>query len=133
MDLAAALHERVLAIKLRGVGADLDQIAEAQSALAQLHLRWGNPSRARELWTEAVGTFKRRKGPRLAAAYEALAAVEEQGGRLHDALAQLDASPVRLWEKLAAAASPGTGSQSGIAGANPGPASHKRERGDLRS
>ena len=65
-------------MKLRAVGADLEQIAEAQSALAQLHMRWGNHSRARELLMEAIGTFKRRKGPRMASAYEALAVVEEK-------------------------------------------------------
>ncbi len=99
LDRAAAEHERVLGLKLRAVGADLEQIAEAQFGLAQLHMRWGNLSRARELWMEAIGTFKRRKSPRLAVAYEALAAVEEKGGRLQDALAQLNHASL-VWESL---------------------------------
>ncbi len=98
-DRAAAEQERVLGLKLRAVGADLEHIAEAQSALAQMHMRWGNHSRARELWMEAIGTFRRRKGPRLAVAHEALAAVEERGGRLHDALAELSRAG-QVWEAL---------------------------------
>lgn len=98
-DRAAAEHERVLELKLRAVGADLEQLAEAQSALAQLHMRWGNYSRSRELWMEAIGTFRRRKGARLAIAYEALAALEEKGGRLHDVLAQLSRA-CQVWESL---------------------------------
>lgn len=96
---AAAQHERVMTLKLRAVGADLEQIAEAQSELAQLHVRWGNPGRARELLTEAIGTFKRRRGPRLAMAYEALASVEESSGRLHDALIQVTHAS-GIWERL---------------------------------
>jgi tetratricopeptide (TPR) repeat protein len=99
LQSAAAQHERVLSMKLRGVGADLEQIAEAQSALAQSHVRWGNQSRARELLMEAIGTFKRRKGARLASAYEALAAVEEKAGRLQDALLQLNHAAV-VWDSL---------------------------------
>jgi tetratricopeptide (TPR) repeat protein len=99
LDRAAEEHERVLGLKLRAVGADLEQIAEAQADLAESHMRWGNHSRARELWMEALGTFKRRKGPRLAAAYEALAAVEQKGGRLQDALVQLHHAS-QVWETL---------------------------------
>jgi tetratricopeptide (TPR) repeat protein len=99
LDQAAAQHERILGMKLRAVGADMEQIAEAQSDLAQLHTRWGNHSRSRELWMEALGTFKRQKGPRLAVAYEALAAVEENGGHLQDALVQLEHAK-QVWESL---------------------------------
>lgn len=99
LDRAAAEQERVLGLKQRAVGADLDQLAEAQSGLAQLHMRWGNYSRSRELWMEAIGTFKRRRGARLAVAYEALAALEEKGGRLHDVLAQLSHA-CQVWESL---------------------------------
>jgi tetratricopeptide (TPR) repeat protein len=96
---AADQHERVLGLKLRAVGADLEHIAEAQSSLAALHMRWGNPARARELLMEAAGTFKRHRGPRLAVAYEALASVEEKSGHLHDALLRL-AGASEVWEKL---------------------------------
>lgn len=96
---AAAQHERVMTLKLRAVGADLDEIAEAQSDLAQLHIRWGNAGRARELLTEAIGTFKRHRGPRLATAYETLALLEENSGRLHDALLRL-ARASEVWEHL---------------------------------
>jgi tetratricopeptide (TPR) repeat protein len=99
VDVAAAEHERVLALKLRGLGVNLDQLAESQFAMARLYVRWGNPSRARELLAEAIGTFKRRRGPQLAAAYEALADVEEQGGHLREALSQL-AHACRVWESL---------------------------------
>jgi len=95
---AAAQHERVMALKLRAVGADLVQIAEAQSELAQLHVRWENPGRARELLMEAIGTFKRQRGPQLAIAFEALASVEETSGRLHDALLRLTHAS-EVWER----------------------------------
>ncbi len=99
LDRAEAEHERVLGLQLRAVGADLEDIAAAQSDLAQLHTRWGNYSRARELWMEAIGTFKRRKDSRLAVAYEALAVVDEKGGHLQDALTQLECASV-VWGSL---------------------------------
>jgi hypothetical protein len=99
LDSATAQHERVLALKLRGVGANLDELAESQFGLAQLYVRWGNLSRARELLAEAIGTFKRSRGPRLATAYEALAEVEEKGGLLRDAHLQLTHAS-RVWESL---------------------------------
>jgi tetratricopeptide (TPR) repeat protein len=97
LDQAAAEHERILGLKLRGLGVNLDELAESQYGLAQLYVRWGNPSRARELLVEAIGTFKRTRGPRLAVAYEALADVEEKSGRARDAYLQLTHAS-RVWE-----------------------------------
>ncbi len=99
LDAAAAQQERVLGLKLRVVGADLDEIAEAQTALAELYIKWNNLSRARELLMEAIGTFKRKKGARLAAAYETLASVEERSGRFPDALREL-ARAGAVWETV---------------------------------
>jgi tetratricopeptide (TPR) repeat protein len=94
---AAALHERILSRKLLGVGIDLEEIAQVQAQLAQRHVRWGNISRARELLSEAIGTFKRTKGPRLAEAYEALAEMEEDCGHLQEAWRQF-ALAAPIWE-----------------------------------
>ena len=99
IETAAAEHERILGLKQRTLGVNLDQLADSQFALARMYVRWGNPSRARELLAEAIGTFKRTRGPQLAAAYEALADVEEEGGRLREALAQLTHA-CRVWEGL---------------------------------
>ena|SRR5712691_1427072 len=51
--------------------------------------RWSNYSRSRELLSEAIGTFGRTKGPRLASALETLAHVEELSGHLRSAIAEL--------------------------------------------
>ena len=83
---AAAEHERALTAKLRMMGRDLDGIAEAQWELAHRYLEWGNQSRARELLLEAVSTFERTGGLRLATAYEALARVEEENACYQEAL-----------------------------------------------
>jgi tetratricopeptide (TPR) repeat protein len=98
-EAAATMHERVLAQKLREVGLDLEQIAQDQTGLAAMHVKWGNPSRARELLMEAIGTLRRTKGVRLAAAYESLAMIEESSGHLQDALKQL-ANASSVWENL---------------------------------
>jgi tetratricopeptide (TPR) repeat protein len=83
---AAAEFERVLTAKLRMMGQDLDGIAEMQWELAQRYLDWGNNSRARELLLEAVATFERSGGVRLARGYEALARLEEDNGCFPEAL-----------------------------------------------
>ena len=83
---AAAEFERVLIAKLRTMGQDLDGIAETQWELAQRYLEWGNHSRARELLLEAVATFERTGGIRLATAYEALARLEEDNACYQEAL-----------------------------------------------
>jgi bifunctional pyridoxal-dependent enzyme with beta-cystathionase and maltose regulon repressor activities len=44
-----------------------------------------------------IGTFKRKKGARLAVAYELLAHVEEYSGRFRDALVELERA-AKAWE-----------------------------------
>ena len=51
--------------------------------------------------TEAVGTFKRTGGARLAAGYEALAQMEEATGHYHEALREL-ARAGKVWESVKA-------------------------------
>ncbi len=97
LEAAAALYERVLGQKLLVVGGDLDELAEMQFGLATMYINWSNYARARELLSEAVGTFKRKKGPRLAVTYETLAHVEECCGRYREAIAEL-AKAGKVWE-----------------------------------
>lgn len=99
IDGAAAQLERVLALKLRVVGLNLDTVADAQWDLAQRYMEWRRYSRARELLMEAVGTFKRTGGLRLAAGYEALAQLEEDTGHYHEALREL-ARAAKVWESV---------------------------------
>jgi len=100
-DIAGATeqYERALGLKLRIVGADLDDVAEMQAGLARVLLKWRNYSRARELLMEAIGTFKRTRGARLAATYETLAEVEEQSGHCREALREL-AKAGNVWESI---------------------------------
>ncbi|MEQ1884409.1 MAG: tetratricopeptide repeat protein [Bryobacteraceae bacterium] len=98
---AATQHERRLGLKLRVVGADLTQIAREQMTLSENYSRWGNTSRARELVMEAIGTFRRERGPALAAAYEALAAIEESRGHYSDAVHEFEHA-AKIWEMLPA-------------------------------
>ncbi len=101
IDAAAAQFERVLNLKLRTVGMDMDTVAEAQFELALRYRDWRRYSRARELLMEAVGTFKRTGGARLAAGYEALAQLEEDTGHYHEALREL-ARAGKVWESVKA-------------------------------
>jgi tetratricopeptide (TPR) repeat protein len=94
---AAQQWERSLMLKQRIVGGNMDAIAQMQADLARTYTRWRNYSRARELLMEAVGTFKRTGGARLALAYEALAAVEEASGHFPQALAELTCAG-KVWE-----------------------------------
>ena len=48
---------------------------------------------------EAVGTFKRTGGARLASGYEALAQLEEDTGHYHEALREL-ARAGKVWESV---------------------------------
>ena len=98
MEAAAREYERVMELKHRVLGRDMDEIAEMQFSLASLYMGWGTYPRARELLLECIGTFKRTAGPRLAVAYEMLAQVEEFSGRFHDAVRELDRAG-RVWEK----------------------------------
>lgn len=99
-DTEAAAHEyeRVMELKHRVLGRDMDEIGEMQFSLASLYVGWGNYPRSRELLLECIGTFKRKAGPRLAVAYELLAQVEELSGRFHDAVRELDRAG-KVWEK----------------------------------
>jgi tetratricopeptide (TPR) repeat protein len=95
---AASEYERVLLLKQRDLGKDPEDLAVLQFSLATLYTNWGNYPRARELFAECLGTFKRTAGPRLAVAYEAVAQVEELSGRFHDAVRELERAG-KVWEK----------------------------------
>jgi tetratricopeptide (TPR) repeat protein len=97
IDSAAALYERALELKDRLVGGDPEELAEMQFGVASLYLDWGNFCRARELLAMCIGTFRRKKGPRLALAYEMSALIEERSGRFKDALADLERGS-KAWE-----------------------------------
>jgi tetratricopeptide (TPR) repeat protein len=97
IDAAAALYERALELKDRVMGSDQEDLGEMQFSVAGLYIEWGNFSRARELMAMCIGTFKRKKGPRLAVAYETSAHIEEYSGRYTDALADL-AKAAKIWE-----------------------------------
>ena len=99
IDGAAAQLERVLDLKLREVGTDLDTVADAQWELAVRYIGWRRYSRARELLMEAVGTFRRTGGARLAKGYEALGQLEEDSGHYHEALREL-ARAAKVWESV---------------------------------
>jgi tetratricopeptide (TPR) repeat protein len=99
IDGATDQYERALGLKLRIVGADLDEIAEMQAGLARILMKWRNYSRARELLMEAIGTFKRTRGARLAATYETLAEVEENSGHYQAALRELSQAG-KVWESV---------------------------------
>lgn len=97
IEAAAALYERALEMKDRMVGSDQEELAEMQFSVATLYVEWGNYSRARELLAMCIGTFKRKKGPRLAVAYEMVARVEELSGRYRDAVVELERAG-KIWE-----------------------------------
>ena len=97
IESAASLYERALELKDRIVGGDQEELAEMQFGVAGLYIDWGNHSRARELLAMSIGTFKRKKGARLAVAYELLAHVEEYSGRFRDALVELERA-AKAWE-----------------------------------
>jgi len=99
IDGAASQLERVLDLKLRQVGTDLDTVADAQWELAVRYIGWRRYSRARELLMEAVGTFRRSGGARLAKGYEALGQLEEDSGHYHEALREL-ARAAKVWESV---------------------------------
>jgi len=84
-------------LKDRLVGSDQEDLSEMQFSVACLYIEWGNFSRSRELLAMCIGTFKRKKGARLAVAYETLAHIDEYSGRYNDALAEL-ARAAKIWE-----------------------------------
>jgi tetratricopeptide (TPR) repeat protein len=97
IEAAAAAYERALEMKDRLVGSDMEGLAEMQFSIANLYIDWENLSRARELLAMCIGTFKRKRGARLAIAYETLATIDERSGRPNDALAEL-AKAAKVWE-----------------------------------
>lgn len=99
IDAAAALIERVLTWKLRTVGTNLDEVADIQASVARRYMAWGRYARARELLMEAVGTFKRTGGARLALGYESLARIEEETGHYHEAIGELGRAG-KVWETI---------------------------------
>jgi tetratricopeptide (TPR) repeat protein len=101
IDGAAELYERVLMLKLRTVGGDMEDLADMQFGLANLYIQWANYARSRELLAEAIGTFRRKKGARLAIAYETAAHVNECSGRYLEAIAEL-ARAGKVWEACGA-------------------------------
>ena len=99
IDAAVAIWERVLSLKLRVVGANQDEIADLQASLAQRYIGWRRYSRARELLMEAVGTFKRTGGRKLAFGYELLSMLEEEAGLYHEAIRELGRAG-KVWESI---------------------------------
>lgn len=99
IEEAANLYERALQLKLRVLGADQNELAEMQFGLAGIYIGWANYARARELLSEAIGTFRGKKDARLAITYETIAHVEEYSGRYPEAIAEL-AKAGKIWELL---------------------------------
>jgi tetratricopeptide (TPR) repeat protein len=97
IESAASLYERALELKDRIVGGDQEELAEMRYSVASLYIEWGNYTRARELLAMCIGTFRRKKGARLAVAYELVAHVEEYSGRYKDALVELERAG-KAWE-----------------------------------
>lgn len=97
LDGAAELFERALALKQRLIGSDLEELADLQFGLAGMYIGWSNYARARELLAEAIGTFRRKKGARLAIAYEMSAHINECCGLYLEAVADL-AKAEKVWE-----------------------------------
>ncbi len=103
LDGAAFQYERVLQIKMRKLGVEnLEDVAQMQYHLANLHINWGNLGRARELLQECIGEFRRHGGPRLAIALELLGQLEESLGHYNAAIEELEKAG-RAWERCGAA------------------------------
>jgi tetratricopeptide (TPR) repeat protein len=95
LDGATALYERILG--LQPGSKNLEEVAWMQYCLACLAIGWGGYERARELLTECIVVLEQTGGSRLAVAYESLAHVEEQEGRISFALDEL-AKATEVWE-----------------------------------
>jgi tetratricopeptide (TPR) repeat protein len=96
LDGATALYERILG--LQAGSKNLEEVAWMQYCLACLAIGWGGYSRARELLTECIAVLEQTGGSRLAVAYESMAHVEEQDGRMSFALEEL-AKATEAWEQ----------------------------------
>jgi tetratricopeptide (TPR) repeat protein len=99
LEGAAQQYETALTRKLRTIGANMDELAEMQFGLANLHINWQHYSRARELLYEAAGAFRRKGGVRLAVTYETLGHVEECSGRYNDAVKEFTLAG-KVWEGM---------------------------------
>jgi len=99
LDGAAEQYETALTYKQRLIGSNMEDLAELQFGLANLHLEWSHLSRSRELLMEAASVFARKGGVRLAVTYETLAHVEECSGRYGDAVKQLTLAG-KVWEGM---------------------------------
>lgn len=97
-ESAAQEYERMLTILQREVGRSLEENGEMQFSIASEYIRWGEYTRARELLTECLGSFKRAGGPRLAVGHELLAQTEEALGHFTDAVREL-ATAAKAWAK----------------------------------
>ena len=95
LEGATALYERVLG--LQPGSKNLEEVAWMQYCLACLAIGWGGYERARELLTECIAALEQTGGSRLAMAYESLAHVEEQEGRISFALDALGKATA-AWE-----------------------------------
>ena len=96
LDGATALYERILG--LQPGSKNLEEVAWMQYSLACLAIGWGGYERARELLTECIEVLEQTGGSRLAVAYESMAHIEEQDGRISFALDQL-AKATEAWEQ----------------------------------
>jgi tetratricopeptide (TPR) repeat protein len=94
---AIEVYDHALELMDRIVGADPDEIAEMQFSVASLYVVWEHYAGARELLAMCLGTFKRKKGPRLAVAYELAANIEEISGRYLSAIAELERA-AKIWQ-----------------------------------
>lgn len=81
LDGAVAQYERAMRLKERMVGVDLEEFAEMQVTVARLYIQWHRYGPARELMAQAMGRLSRRPGPRLTAALETMADLEDASGR----------------------------------------------------
>ena len=95
LDGATALYERILG--LQPGSKNLEEVAWMQYCLACLAIGWGGYERARELLAECIAVLEQTGGSRLAMAYESLAHVEEQEGRISFALDALGKA-TEAWE-----------------------------------
>jgi tetratricopeptide (TPR) repeat protein len=84
-DSACGEFERVLTIKERQLGANPDEIIEAQLNLALLYLEADRTSAARELLLPTVGKLERKGGERLVTALKLLVEAEQGAGRSAEA------------------------------------------------
>src|SRR5579884_594487 len=86
-DMYGAAHEyeRLLNLRERQIGADPEETADAQLRLAQLYLRMGRVSAARELLRQAVNVLEVKRSQRLPEALASLADADERAGRIEDA------------------------------------------------